>query len=323
MSDNELQDSRVMLLSNGLKSPNCQLEILRLSRCKVTDEGCGYLASALCSNPSHLRELDLSDNYLIKSGLKMLSDLLKDPNCTLNTLKLCSCGVTDEGCGYLASALRSNPSHLRDLDLSFNNLGESGLKIISDGLKDPNCTLNTLKLYRCEVTDEGCGYLASALRLNPSHLRELDLSGNNLGESGLKIISDLLKDPNCTLNTLKLCSCGVTDEGCGYLASALCSNPSHLRDLDLSFNNLGESGLKIISDLLKNPNCTLNTLKLRGCKVTDEGCGYLASALCSNPSHLRELDLSWNNLGGSGVKLLSDLLKDSNFTLNKLKPWYI
>jgi len=61
--------------------------VCRLWRCNVTGEGCGYLASALCSNPSHLRELDLSLNHLRDSGVKMLSDLLKDPNCALNKLR--------------------------------------------------------------------------------------------------------------------------------------------------------------------------------------------------------------------------------------------
>jgi len=58
------------------------------------------------------------------------------------------------------------------------------------------------RLCECDVREEGCGYLASALRSNPSHLRELDLRDNRLGESGVKMLSDLLKDPNCALNKL-------------------------------------------------------------------------------------------------------------------------
>ncbi|XP_048046204.1 ribonuclease inhibitor-like [Megalobrama amblycephala] len=84
--------------------------------------------------------------------------------------------------------------------MSFNDLQDSGVKLLSDGLKSPNCQLEKLRLCGCKVTDIGCGYLASALRSNPSHLRELDLRGNNLGESGVKMLSDLLNDPNCTLN---------------------------------------------------------------------------------------------------------------------------
>ncbi len=54
------------------------------------------------------------------------------------------CEITDEGCAALASALRSNPSHLRELDLSWNKLGDSGVKQLSDGLKDPQCKLEKL-----------------------------------------------------------------------------------------------------------------------------------------------------------------------------------
>ncbi|KAL0167096.1 hypothetical protein M9458_038940, partial [Cirrhinus mrigala] len=57
---------------------------------------------------------------------------------------LWGCGVTDEDCAALASALRSNPSHLRELDLLGNKLGNSGMNQLSDGLKDPHCNLEKL-----------------------------------------------------------------------------------------------------------------------------------------------------------------------------------
>ncbi len=59
--------------------------------------------------------------------------------------------------------------------------------------------------------------------------------------------------------------------------------------------------------------------RLSGCMVTEEGCGYLSSALSSNPSHLRELDLSYNHPGPSGVQLLKHKLEDPNFSLQILK----
>ncbi|KTF75055.1 hypothetical protein cypCar_00043094 [Cyprinus carpio] len=58
-----------------------------LQQCEVRDKGCHYLASALRSNPSHLRELYLSYNYSRQSGVKMLSNLLNDPNYALNKLE--------------------------------------------------------------------------------------------------------------------------------------------------------------------------------------------------------------------------------------------
>ncbi len=55
------------------------------------------------------------------------------------------CGVTDEGCAALASALRSNPSHIRNMNLSLNKLGASGVNLLSDGLKIPHCKLEKLR----------------------------------------------------------------------------------------------------------------------------------------------------------------------------------
>ncbi len=58
------------------------------------------------------------------------------------------------------------------------------------------------RLSDCSITEEGYKALASALRSNPSHLIELDLTGNDPGQSGVKQLNDLLQDPNCQLKTL-------------------------------------------------------------------------------------------------------------------------
>ncbi|XP_048031174.1 ribonuclease inhibitor-like [Megalobrama amblycephala] len=288
---------------------------LSLSDCGVTEKDCAALTSVLTSNPSQLRELNLNNKKLHDSGVKLLSVVLEDPDCKLEKLWLMNCGVTDEGCAALASALRSNPSHLRELDLTGNKLGDS-VHLLSAVLEDPHCKLEILKLGGCGVTDEGSAALASALRSNPSHLRELNLTGNKLGDS-VHLLSAVLEDPHCKLEILWLSCCGVTDEGFAALASALRSNPSHLRQLDLSLNKVGDS-VHLLSAVLEDPHCKLEILRLVYCGVTDEGCAALASALRSNPSHLRQLNLYGNKLGDSYVKLLSDLNNDPCYKLETL-----
>ncbi|XP_073721970.1 uncharacterized protein [Misgurnus anguillicaudatus] len=313
LTENNLRDSGVKLISDVMKNPDCKLKILKLWCFNIAAEG----DAALISNYLHVTKL----NYINvgDTEVKLISDVLKNPDCKLQILDLEQCNITNKGCVALTSALRSNPSHLTHLNLSVNKLRDSGVNLISDVLKNPDCKLKILKLRSCDITDEGCVALTSALRSNPSHLTHLNLCNNKLRGSGVKLISDVLKNPDCKLEILDLYGCDITDEGCVALTSALRSNPSYLIDLDLCLNKLRDSGVKLISDLLKNPDCKLELLKLEQCNITDKGCVALCSALRSNPSHLTHLDLSKNNLRDSGVKLISDVLKNPDCKLEILK----
>ncbi|XP_028429958.1 NACHT, LRR and PYD domains-containing protein 3-like [Perca flavescens] len=290
-----------------------------LSGCNLSERSCEALSSVLSSQSSSLRELDLSNNHLQDSGGKLISDGLKSPHCTLETLSLSGCLISKEGCSSLVSALSSNPSHLRELDLSYNHAGDSGVKLLSEGLEDPLCRLDTLRLSGCNLSERSCEALSSVLSSQSSSLRGLDLSSNNLQDSGGKLISVGLKSPHCTLETLRLCGCNLSERSCGALSSVLSYQSSSLRELDLTNNNLQNSGVELISVGLKSPHCTMETLSLSGCLVSVEGCSSLVSALHSNPSHLRELDLSYNHPGDSGVKLLSEGLKDPLWRLETLR----
>ncbi|XP_064820500.1 LOW QUALITY PROTEIN: NACHT, LRR and PYD domains-containing protein 3-like [Oncorhynchus masou masou] len=171
-----------------------------LSGAKLLPSQLSDLILVLLTSEKVIDVFDLKKYTRSEEGLLRLLPVVKASRAAL----LSGCGVTEKCCDSLVSALSSNPSHLRELDLSNNDLKDSGVKLLSAGLGEPHCKLETLRLSRCLVTEEGCASLVSALRSNPTHLRELDLSYNHPGVSGVRLLSARLEDPNCRLEKLNV-----------------------------------------------------------------------------------------------------------------------
>ncbi|TWW70658.1 NLR family CARD domain-containing protein 3 CARD15-like protein [Takifugu flavidus] len=216
------------------------------------------VASAMTSNPSHLRELSLSeDKSLTDAVVKLLSSAMMHPNCRLETLRLSRCSLSDLICDSLAWVLRSNPSHLRVLDLSYISLEDPAVKLFCGFLQDPLCKLETLsqkpkpasllKGQQVEQKPPAEKVLSERKWWRTMKLAKLHLSSRD----GL----------SWSCGT-RLRGCSLSETSCDSVASALKSNPSHLRVLDLSFNKLQDSGVKQLCSGLESPNCKLETLRM-------------------------------------------------------------
>ncbi|XP_039644137.1 NLR family CARD domain-containing protein 3-like [Perca fluviatilis] len=229
-----------------------------LSIDKLSPAQWSALVFILLSSEKDLDVFDLKKYNASEEALLRLLPVVKASNKAL----LSGCNLTERSFEALSKVVSSQSSSLRELDLRNNDLQDSGVELVSAGLKSPHCRLETLSLSGCTLSERSCEDLSSVLSSQSSSLRELDLSKNDLQDSGVELVSAGLKSPNCRLETLSLSGCMISEKGCISLASALRSNPSHLRELDLTYNHPGESGVELLSAGLKDPIWRLETLRM-------------------------------------------------------------
>ncbi|XP_062387581.1 uncharacterized protein LOC134076507 [Sardina pilchardus] len=288
-----------------LKSEEGAVQMLKLAHCSA-------LAKILLMTDEPLDELNLMEYKTSDEGRRRLIPAVR----RCRNARLAGCKLTDKCCEVVASTLESSHSHLRELDLSHNDLQKSEERLFR-GLLNQHCKLESLRLAGCKLTDKCCEVVASALESSHSHLRELDLSHNDLQKSEERLFRGL-QSQHCKLESLRLVGCKLTAASCTTLASVLEAAHPPLRDLDLSGNPLKDSGVQQLSSGLRSSNCSLQTLRLSACDLTGKVCVFLDSALRANPSYLRELDLSNNHVGEADLRLLLQRKEDPESALEKL-----
>uniref|UniRef100_A0A3B4FTL0 NACHT domain-containing protein n=1 Tax=Pundamilia nyererei TaxID=303518 RepID=A0A3B4FTL0_9CICH len=239
---------------------------------------------------SSKKDMDVFDLKKYSDSEEALLQLLPVVKACKNAL-LSSCNLSHRSCEALSSSLKLEDCELRSLDMGNNKLQDSGLKLLLAGLEIPYCKLETLslnltslfrddnvhrlcifknsgktvyvcflfhyspiRLSNCNLSKRSCEILSSVLSASYSILRELDLSDNDLKDSGMTILSSGLDNPHCKLETLRLTGCLITKYGCTSLVSAVKANHSHLRELDLTYNHPEEAGVKLLEHCTEDPD---------------------------------------------------------------------
>ncbi|XP_056133855.1 protein NLRC3-like [Lampris incognitus] len=212
---------------------------------------------------------------------------------------------------YIQSKIREDLSPERSINL-FHCLNELNDHFLEEEIQQ---YLTPERLSTDQLSPAQWSALVFILLSSEKELDVFDLKKYSASEEGLLRLLPVVKASNKAL----LSSCNLSERSCQVLSSVLSSNSSSVRELDLSNNDLQDSGVKLLSAGLGSPQCRLETIRLSGCLVTEKGCSSLLSALSSNPSHLRELDLSYNQPGDLEGKLLSAGLEDPHWRLDTLR----
>uniref|UniRef100_A0A3B4H2N7 B30.2/SPRY domain-containing protein n=1 Tax=Pundamilia nyererei TaxID=303518 RepID=A0A3B4H2N7_9CICH len=286
--------------------------------------------------------LDLFLRFLLGISLHSNQTLLQGPL----TQRKRSSRINQEVVQYIKQKIGENPDQERIFNL-FHCLNELNNRSL---MKEIQQSLSSGSLSTDKFSSAQWSALVFILLSSEKHLDKFDLKKYSASGEGLLIdlenlgvLSVLIQtfsthhvyrqnDMNCLLDKddvnhfrachyclFRLCACNVSERSCRVLSSVLSSQSSRLRELDLSNNNLKDSGVKILSSGLKSLHCKLNTLRLSGCLIREEGCISLALAISANPSHLRELDLRYNHPGDGGVKQLKQPRWE---TLRYGEAWY-
>ncbi|KAI4877479.1 hypothetical protein NFI96_003650, partial [Prochilodus magdalenae] len=165
---------------------------------KLSPGQCSALTYMLLNSEDVLDELNLNKYNTSEEGYKRLIPAVS----ICKKAILVNCYFIKDAYEILYSALQSANSTLKELDLSNSDLQDSGVDLLCDGVR--SCKLEILRLAGCNLTPNTCEKFASALQSANSSLKLLDLSKNDLQDSGVGLLSAGMKSSYCKLEVLRL-----------------------------------------------------------------------------------------------------------------------
>ncbi|XP_005289599.2 NACHT, LRR and PYD domains-containing protein 3-like [Chrysemys picta bellii] len=176
------------------------------------------------------------------------------------------------------------------LCLDENSINDELMKTICENLNSTDYQLQSLSLRSCSITQESMANICSLFLCNTAI--SLDLQSNPVGDEGVKILAACLKSKGCCLEKLSLSNADLTED-CVPAITSLFSQKNTLIWLDLSFNNLGDGGVKALCSALKDKESHLEKLILEDNGITNN-CEQELIQLIENTLSLKYLCLDGN-----------------------------
>ncbi|XP_019634230.1 PREDICTED: RAN GTPase-activating protein 1-like [Branchiostoma belcheri] len=230
-----------------------------------------------------LEKLNLSDNPgICEDEITLLTGL--GSNLNLTDLRLWGVGLGDVSLQFLVAVLH-RLSCLENLYLSKNNLGATGTQPFG-AIHQPIVSLKVLRLSCNKIGDVCLKSLMHVLH-HLSHLEELDLRYNNIGNEGMEPFAAIQQPVR--LQNLYLQHNKIGDVCLKSLAGVM-HHLSCLKHLDLSNNNVRDEGMEALSTTLHHAPC-MEVLNLKDNPVMEVGIKGFAQTIGIMPA-LKEMKLS-------------------------------
>jgi Ran GTPase-activating protein (RanGAP) involved in mRNA processing and transport len=299
----ELRDKDAEIISNCLKNNHSMIH-LDLSDNKIGPEGAKFIGRLI--NETSLIKLNLGKNRM-EDGVAHFGEALRK-NKSLKNLDLSHNDINETGFKCIFNSLMDHQS-IFELDMSQNALGQVGIRSIGDFLMK-NKTLKKLDLSGCSINS--LDLLTNSLKYNSS-LISLHLNENNI--SKVKKLGESLGF-NTSLNILYIGFNLISDHESSYFFQELEKNQT-LTKLGMEYNSVGNEGLKYLSAVLSNANTKLKWINLIQNEFDDEGMEFLSKSLEMNHS-LEYLSISNFSFSSKTFAELSSSLTN-NFSLKKLE----
>ncbi|XP_078477373.1 NACHT, LRR and PYD domains-containing protein 3-like isoform X3 [Lampetra planeri] len=258
-----------------------------------------------------MTKIELAFTRLSLPDCAAISWILLHQDKPVEILNLSGCGIGTEEMKRLQPGLH----RCKELFLSLNKIGDSGLRLLADVMLGREGSLETLTLDECSLMDRSGSSLSVILKANTG-LKRLRLSLNEIGDSGLRLLADGMLGREGSLETLDLLGCSLTDKSGSSLSVILKAN-TRLKSLVLRENKIGDSGLQLFADGMLGREGSLETLYLRECSLMDKSGSSLSVIIKANTG-LKSLELCGNYIGDSGLRLLADGMLGSEGSLEKL-----
>lgn len=302
LSRRGLEANDAELISSALRS-NPQIAVLKLGYNNLGDRGTSVIASGCAKEGRYhqnLTVLDLGFNGIGDDGCTSLSLHMVAGNHTLRNLFLSGNNVQQKGAMALASAILHGCS-LSRLHLSNNNLGEEGINVIVQSIKEVETRVQQLLQRQ--------GGIKIGYNIKPVTIEEFNVDNVSMKAKGFETFSSMVLT-NFNLKNISLANNNLHDSDLALLSQSLTQNKKvPLKSLILSFNKITCVGVECLMNAVWG-STTLREIKIDNNMMQDRGAQLCSVVLGS--IRLEVLDVSFNKISTIGVKAIMKSLSEND-----------